>query len=496
MITRTGNPTSEETKLITLGKSAHSPAPGLDRRYRLGAGVNREVPAAYERTPEDPQARPLRVFVLDPAASRLEGKIATAMVPFEPLEPGPVGALFEVSNHDTPAGVDYQKANLDNRDVLLTDGFEPSESEPRFHQQMVYAVASIVHASFRSALGRDLGWSFDTPQGSARLVIHPHGSDEGNAWYDPQAGSLMFGYFRVPHTVAGRALPRGYIFTALSHDVVAHELTHAILDGLRPAYIEASSGDMAGFHEGFADLIALLHHFEYREALVVALESSGGVLDDPHVEYLNAIAQRFGRAGGEYTPLRRAVAPDESARKEEYYDETREAHDLGELLVRAVYGAFSTVYRRRVKRFVRLASGGSDALPRKPLPAGLVELLADEATRLAREFLAMIIRAIDYCPTSNLQLGEFLRAAVTADRDVSPEDPFGCREALIDAFRERGIFPRHVMSLNEDSLVWRPPRLEIPPIERLSFALQLLALAGLAVTSGWSLTTRLKGLRR
>jgi len=50
-----------------------------------------------------------------------------------------------------------------------------------------------------------------------------------------------------------------------------------------------------------------------------------------------------------------------------------------------------------------------------------------------------------------------------------PDDPWNYREAFIDAFRLRGIYPREVVSLNEDSLLWRPPRRSLAPVAALSF---------------------------
>ena len=46
------------------------------------------------------------------------------------------------------------------------------------------------------------------------------------------------------------------VFTCLSHDVIVHELTHALLDGLRPHFTIPTQIDVLAFHEAFADLIA------------------------------------------------------------------------------------------------------------------------------------------------------------------------------------------------------------------------------------------------
>lgn len=84
----------------------------------------------------------------------------------------------------------------------------------------------------------------------------------------------------------------------------------------------------------------------------------------------------------------------------------------------------------------------------------------------------MCIRAIDYCPPVDISFGDYLRAVITADRDLVPDDPWGYREAWIDAFRRHHIFPKSVPDLSEEALFWRgpePPN-EVPPIKGLTFA--------------------------
>jgi hypothetical protein len=104
------------------------------------------------------------------------------------------------------------------------------------------------------------------------------------------------------------------------------------------------------------------------------------------------------------------------------------------------------------------------------LPPDLQSVLAEEATQLANQFLAICIRAIDYCPPIDLEFGEFLRAVITADADLIPDDRWGYREAWIDAFRKRKIYPRDVSSLSEDALRWRCPRQAIGESKDLNFA--------------------------
>ena len=60
------------------------------------------------------------------------------------------------------------------------------------------------------------------------------------------------------------ALEGSYVFLSLSHDIIVHEVTHALLDGLRPEFHVASHPDVPAFHEAFADLIAVFQRFSQK----------------------------------------------------------------------------------------------------------------------------------------------------------------------------------------------------------------------------------------
>ena len=74
----------------------------------------------------------------------------------------------------------------------------------------------------------------------------------------------------------------------------------------------------------------------------------------------------------------------------------------------AVFEAFDAVYRRKIERYVRLATGGVSLPNVGELSPELQVVLAEEASQLASQFLSMCIRAIDYCPPVDLEFGEFL----------------------------------------------------------------------------------------
>ncbi|QVQ28541.1 peptidase M4 [Achromobacter deleyi] len=440
-----------------------------DGRYRIGDALLRQHAIPYQRSKDDPLHRRLRIFAADPSLPKLHGAIATVEVEYEPLSPGPVGALFEVDCSDPAQCETYRSANLDAPAVLLADGYSPSMSDPRFHQQMVYAVCSITYHSFRLALGRNLTWGFGCADAPTKLRLRPHYGEERNAYYsrEPARGELRFGYFRADETpMDNRSLPGGYVFTCLSHDIVVHEATHALLDGLREHFMEPTNADVMGFHEGFADLVAIFQRFRHTEVVTQALRQFRG--EPEKADLLINLATQFGHATGRKGPLRMAI--ERNASEPLQYDSSLDAHALGSILISAVFEAYAQVFRRRTERLFRLATRGTGVLPPGELPYDLLVLLADAASKLARQFLNICIRAIDYCPPAGLTFGDYLRALITADYDLVPDDPWDYRGALIDAFRRRCIYPNSAASLSEDALHWRPPRIDLPAVPGLSFS--------------------------
>jgi len=434
--------------------------------YTLGQGVTRASRIApYQRKAIDPLYRPLRIFTRDPSASLLEGSIALINLPYEPLKVGPEGRLFVVERGGASSSVD-----LEDPSVLISSGLAPSVSDKRFHRQMVYAVCSSVYASFRAALGRNIAWGFDdTHDGPLILTIRPHAFEGQNAFYQKQSGTLNFGYYEGDkRQTVGNNLPGGRFYTCLSHDIVAHEVTHALLDGLRSEFTYPAGPDVLAFHEAFADLIALFQRFSYDGVLRAAIRETGPRLQASAL--LTGIAEQLGQTTQRKTALRDAFDLGDNGQPKRLYGEDDEPHARGSVLVSAVFEAFTTVFERKVDPYIQLARSRSGTPLQNDFPLELVDLFSRSASRLASQFLSILIRAIDYCPPVDLRFGDFLRAMITADRDLVPDDRYAFREAMIDAFRRRAIFPDHVDSLSEDSLIWSKPRLNIPEILQLNFA--------------------------
>ena len=435
-----------------------------------------------------PDFRPLQVFAFDPSVGRLLGNHMTLKLPYEELAPGPVGHRSRIAVVDYDASNDcyYQPVDLNDVSVAIRGGIAPSESDPCFHQQMVYAVVRETQRRFEFALGRPMRWRPVTGRRGdplrGYLRIFPHAFQQANAYYDPTRVALFFGYFAATGET-NDTLPGQTIFTCLSYDIIAHEATHALIDAVRTHFSEPTSQDTLAFHEAFADVVALLQHFSIEEALLETIRRTGGLIhraviapevrpqgaptiaaeltqDNPLVN----LAKQFGEAMGMRKALRSALGTPPNSN---LLDTVFEPHARGAILVAAVFDAFFSIYIARTRDLLRMARAAGRDLPEGDLHPDLAERLAREASKTAQHFLNICIRSLDYCPPVDIQFGEFLRALFTADSDLVPDDPWGYRAAIITAFRLRGIRPEETSSYSEEALRWRPPARRRGAIEPL-----------------------------
>ncbi len=441
------------------------------------AGGEGPRPPHLPSEPTPPTHRLLRGYAFDPSlATQLETALVseiTYKVPWEKLdEDGPIGEYVEVVDYDPASACFYAPVDLDDPRILAQNGLTPSEGNPQFHQQMVYAVVMTTIDRFERALGRKAFWADRYERDGSevrkhqyvqRLRIYPHALRMANAYYSREKGSLLFGYFPATEDRTSGQFPGGMVFTCLSHDVVAHETTHALLHGFHEHFMEPTNPDVLAFHEAFADIVALFQHFSFPEVLAHQIAKTRGDLSDENL--LGQLATQFGHARGTHGALRDAIGKYDPKEKKwvklvpdpTELDRTMQVHARGAILVAAVFDAFLSIYRSRTRDLLRLASGGTGLLPQGDLHPDLVNRLAHEAAKASGHVLNMCIRALDYCPPVDLTFGEYLRALITADMDLMPEDQHGYRVAFIEAFRRRGIYPDDVRTLSEDSLRWARP---------------------------------------
>jgi hypothetical protein len=140
---------------------------------------------------------------------------------------------------------------------------------------------------------------------------------------------------------------------------------------------------------------------------------------------LLGLAQQFGSevSGVRNGVLRRSAALKPSRRylKQPEY---AEPHKRGELLVAAMMNAFLRVWVARL--------------------AGKVDhaRVVEEGACAADHLLTMSIRAIDYCPPTDIEFRDFLSALLTADTQLRPDDgKYHYRRILLKSFQDYGIRP-------------------------------------------------------
>ena len=381
---------------------------------------------------ERPVYRKLRGYAFDPS---LSAQIDTADIneviykirweDGEALKPGPVGEYIEVIDFDPTIGdkgTFYAPVYLNDTYIVANDGLTPSEGNPQFHQQFVYSVAMLTIQNFEQALGRQILWAPRLLEDREKyeeyvpqLRIYPHALRIANAYYSPLKKSILCGYFSMSPKTSAAGMPGSLVFSCLSHDIVAHEVTHAIVDGLHRYYNRATNPDVLAFHEAFADLVALFQHFSFPDVLKHQIRRTRGELEKQNL--LGELAQQVGVAIGRYGSLRDAIGgydektkqwtpavPDPAA-----YQNTLEPHDRGSILVAAVFDAFLTIYKSRIKDLLRIASGGTGVLQQGELHPDLVNRLATEASKTASHVLNMCVRALDFCLPVDITFGDYLR---------------------------------------------------------------------------------------
>jgi hypothetical protein len=388
----------------------------------------------------------LTVLALDPSVRSDGQMIRTEIeIPNEPLVAGPRGHRVSV--------VDYDSSNESLRTPRTVSAGDPfaamSDAQllesPDFHAFMTFGIVMKTLARFEFALGRRVKWSFHSHQ----LQVSPHAFEQANAFYSDDAQGLFFGYF--PSADGKQA-----IYTCLSHEIIAHETAHALLDGLRERYTDASSPQQAGFHEGFADIVALLSILSAPSivAKVVDLglpQGKGGAINRANLSVtalkksgLFGLAQQMGAelAGVHGHALRRSIS---LPPKKTYLRGAAEAHACGEVLVAAVLNAFVAVWVARLR-----ALGSESKLDRARA--------AEEGAELADHLLNACIRAIDYCPPTDIEFGDFASALLTVDAELNPADSkYDLRSQLLSAFADYGIEPSCTGEPGRQRGSWNPP---------------------------------------
>ena len=422
---------------------------------------------AAERASSPRRTFAMTIVAQDPSVGDERGMLrATVPVPADRLEPGPRSHRFQVIDYDATARVLLPPANLTpgDRGRVESDPFDGRPdaellSDPAFHAQNVYAIAARTLAAFESAIGRRLNWGFLGHE----LYLVPHAMAEANAYYADDVRAVLFGYLPPMARRGARGRPRALriarrgrldpdaVYTCLSHDVVAHETTHAVLDGLRHRFLMPGLPDQPAFHEGLADIVALLSVFSLpgvARSLLGQANLEGQIADqsvtDQELKHnaLFTLAEQVGSVLKDErgSALRDSITLKPSTR---WASDARygEPHSRGEILVWIILETLAGIWRKRLRD---ITFAGSVNLARA----------AEEGATAAQHLLGMCVRAIDYLPPVEFEFPDFLGALLASDAEMVPDDKHGYREAVRSAFARWGIRPAdtYIADLSRSSL--------------------------------------------
>jgi hypothetical protein len=242
-------------------------------------------------------------------------------------------------------------------------------------------------------------WRWNSSTNSDPIQVHPRHSQMQNAFYSPGQRLLAFGHFLQGTT---------QIFTCRSLDIVAHEAGHAVLDGLKPAWISASNPQTGGLHESFGDLTAIflaLSQFDQVEAVIA--QTKGNLHDKT---FLSDLAEQFGLALGRPNGLRNA---DNDLKLSQV---SNEVHAISQVFTGAIYDILADVY----------------AIERTPVRDDAIVLYD-----AAKYVLSLVLRAIVASPNAGATYADVANQMLTIAKNDGK--PIQYRNAIFDRFTVREV---------------------------------------------------------
>lgn len=269
----------------------------------------------------------VNIYKQDPS---IELKYRTVYLPEEVL-PGPSDAKIQLQ------GVSSLEPNVEGDFI-----YKPETSPEEFDAAHTFAVARMVLTMFErqaKVLNVPLGpWQW-SGQSAVPISLYPDAGETRNAYYDRDERAVKFFHFTT------REAPGTVIYTCQSLDIVAHEVGHAILDGLREDWW-VDSPLIGGLHESFGDLTSIFLILSQTDLVEYVVAQTKGDLHQKTI--LSALAEQFGASLGKpNSGLRNANALRPDGKPLKLSDVTLEVHDVSQVFTGAVYDSLADYYSLR-----------------------------------------------------------------------------------------------------------------------------------------------------
>ena len=362
------------------------------------------------------------IYLQDPLVAKKNPKLGLKPIEldWEPgLTDGPTSERIAVVDYNADTNILAEPARWNQSEWCFVGpdkqpiGSQNSDNQ-QFRQVNVWAIIHNILTFFQHPriMGRAIPWAFE----GNRLIVVPNAGYAQNAFYDRRSKSLQFYSFGPTEDP---------IYTCISHDIVAHETGHAILDGIRPYYNEISSIQTSAFHEFLADLTAILSALRNNDIRrVVADESQGDLLKET---VIGDLAEMFGQdaarrvQGAAARPYLRTAHNDQTM---EYLKNNWKEHDCSKVLTGAL---FEILTKMTLKQLTLRDSTKKCNSPRMAL------------WNATTHFTRIALRALDYCPPVDIQFIDYARAVLQTDKLAYPRDDLGYRDIIREVFHSRGF---------------------------------------------------------
>ena len=395
---------------------------------------------------------PFDVYLQDPLVAEDDPRAGfddNFYVSWEPgLTDGPTSARFAIVDFNSDTGVLIPKAKWNQTEGQFYDvDNKPLDKSNldnlQFHQVNVWAILQRALDFFEDGmgLGRPIPFGFE----GNRLIVVPHAGYGQNAFYDRSSKSLQFYYFDSD----GQR-----VYTCLSTDIINHEFGHAVLDGIRPYYINSFQVETGAFHEFIGDLTAILiilRNNKFRQRLA---DKTAGDLTKEQI--LSSIAKQFGEAVVDKPYLR--TARNKNKMNDEKVKKSNSPHFVSEVLT----GAMFDILLKFAESYVKRAQANTDKERKEVAKTAFYHAIV----RMQR----VAIQPLDLLPPVDVTFKDYAIAVLRANRLSDPMDKHGYNDMMVDAFYKRQIISKaEADSLKEIDYLYDRPDLQVyHDIDKLS----------------------------
>ncbi len=172
----------------------------------------------------------------------------------------------------------------------LTPGADGNFVYPEGHEKATGSIAFSAVANTvnkfnqvsEEITGKEIEWAF----GKKQLTVSPETGEWPNAFYARQMEGVHFFDYKS-------------ISTGDSGEVASHEAGHAILDAVRPGYLEGTGAETGAFHEAFGDNLAMLMTLQNDTSIAKIVQQTGGTGDiSSGPNLLSDMGEGFGKELG------------------------------------------------------------------------------------------------------------------------------------------------------------------------------------------------------